>query len=63
MGDFFLDRLVHVQGLLEGVSDAFTVNYTFIDSAKAYLCYALLRSFLSPTASVFQVFSEVSAHL
>lgn len=48
-----------LQGLLEGVSDAFTVNYTFIDSAKAYLCYALLRSFLSPTASVFQLSSNI----
>ncbi|XP_073391805.1 brefeldin A-inhibited guanine nucleotide-exchange protein 5 isoform X3 [Physcomitrium patens] len=44
-----------LQGLLEGVSDAFTVNYTFIDFVKAYLCYALLRSCVSPTASVFQM--------
>lgn len=62
-GTVLLDVLGHVQGLLEGVSDAFTVNYHFIDSAKAYLCYALLRSFLSPTASVFQVFKEISFDL
>lgn len=62
-GAVLLDVLGHVQGLLEGVSDAFTVNYHFIDSVKAYLCYALLRSFLSPTASVFQVFKEISTDL
>ncbi|MFS7906464.1 putative guanine nucleotide exchange factor [Helianthus anomalus] len=33
-----------LQGLLEGVSHSFTKNFTFMDSVKAYLSYALLRA-------------------
>ncbi|CAL5083523.1 unnamed protein product [Urochloa decumbens] len=43
-----------LQGLLEGVSDAFTKNFHFIDSVKAYLSYALLRASVSPSPVVFQ---------
>ncbi|KAG2646178.1 hypothetical protein PVAP13_2KG490600 [Panicum virgatum] len=43
-----------LQGLLEGVSDAFTKNFHFIDSVKAYLSYALLRACVSPSPVVFQ---------
>lgn len=44
-----------LQGLLEGVSDAFTKNFHFIDSVKAYLSYALLRASVSSSPVVFQV--------
>lgn len=44
-----------VQGCLESVNHAFTANFPFIDLVKASLCYALLRSCVSPTAAVFQV--------
>ncbi|CAN6205762.1 unnamed protein product [Urochloa humidicola] len=43
-----------LQGLLEGVSNAFTKNFHFIDSVKAYLSYALLRASVSPSPVVFQ---------
>ncbi|RLN33662.1 brefeldin A-inhibited guanine nucleotide-exchange protein 5 [Panicum miliaceum] len=43
-----------LQGLLEGVSDAFTKNFHFIDSVKAYLSYALLRACVSSSPVVFQ---------
>ncbi|CAL5072120.1 unnamed protein product [Urochloa decumbens] len=43
-----------LQGLLEGVSDAFTKNFHFIDSVKAYLSYALLRASVSSSPVVFQ---------
>lgn len=45
----------NVQGCLESVNQAFTNNFPFIDLVKAYLCYALLRSCVSPSAAVFQV--------
>ncbi|KAG0608013.1 hypothetical protein M758_8G071400 [Ceratodon purpureus] len=44
-----------LQGCLESVNYAFTTNFPFIDLVKAYLCYALLRSCVSPTAAVFQL--------
>ncbi|KAJ7522924.1 hypothetical protein O6H91_18G031300 [Diphasiastrum complanatum] len=44
-----------LQGLLETVSPSFTVNFAFIDSVKAYLCYALLRACVSSNAAVFQL--------
>jgi guanine nucleotide-exchange factor len=43
-----------LQGCLESVNYAFTTNFPFIDLVKAYLCYALLRSCVSPNAAVFQ---------
>ncbi|KAL0926627.1 hypothetical protein M5K25_002866 [Dendrobium thyrsiflorum] len=43
-----------LQGLLEGVSQSFTTNFHFIDSVKAYLCYALLRASVSSYPVVFQ---------
>ncbi|XP_020597814.1 brefeldin A-inhibited guanine nucleotide-exchange protein 5 isoform X2 [Phalaenopsis equestris] len=43
-----------LQGLLEGVSQSFTTNFHFIDSVKAYLCYALLRASVSSYQAVFQ---------
>ncbi|KAK8952793.1 Brefeldin A-inhibited guanine nucleotide-exchange protein 5 [Platanthera guangdongensis] len=43
-----------LQGLLEGVSESFTTNFHFIDSMKAYLCYALLRASVSSYPAVFQ---------
>ncbi|WVZ66373.1 hypothetical protein U9M48_015604 [Paspalum notatum var. saurae] len=43
-----------LQGLLEGVSDAFTKNFHFIDSVKAYLSYALLRASVASSPVVFQ---------
>lgn len=43
-----------LQGLLEGVSQSFTTNFHFIDSVKAYLCYALLRASVSSYPAVFQ---------
>jgi len=50
-----LFRSYYLQGLLEGVSDAFTKNFHFIDSVKAYLSYALLRACVSSSPVVFQV--------
>jgi guanine nucleotide-exchange factor len=43
-----------LQSLLETVSHAFTVNFAFLDSVKAYLCYALLRASVSTDAVIFQ---------
>ncbi|PIA33204.1 hypothetical protein AQUCO_04200152v1 [Aquilegia coerulea] len=43
-----------LQGLLEGVSHSFTKNFHFIDSVKAYLSYALLRSSVSQSPVIFQ---------
>ncbi|XP_065849956.1 brefeldin A-inhibited guanine nucleotide-exchange protein 5 isoform X1 [Euphorbia lathyris] len=43
-----------LQGLLEGVSHAFTKNFHFIDSVKAYLSYALLRASVSQSPVIFQ---------
>uniref|UniRef100_A0A7I4C777 SEC7 domain-containing protein n=1 Tax=Physcomitrium patens TaxID=3218 RepID=A0A7I4C777_PHYPA len=58
--DDFLSRtkllsLELLQGCLESVNHAFTTNFPFIELVKAYLCYALLRSCVSPTAAVFQL--------
>lgn len=44
-----------LQGLLEGVSQAFTKDFHFIDSVKAYLSYALLRASVSQAPVIFQV--------
>eukprot|EP00250_Pteridium_aquilinum_P021613 c25178_g1_i1 orf=72-5432(+) len=44
-----------LQGLLESVSHSFTVDFRFIDSVKAYLCYALLRACVSSVAVIFQL--------
>lgn len=58
--EFFVASLSSaVQGCLESVNHAFTANFPFIDLVKAYLCYALLRSCVSPTAAVFQVGDRV----
>ncbi|XP_076950477.1 brefeldin A-inhibited guanine nucleotide-exchange protein 5-like [Bidens hawaiensis] len=43
-----------LQGLLEGVSHSFTKNFTFMDSVKAYLSYALLRASVSNSPTIFQ---------
>ncbi|XP_047309757.1 brefeldin A-inhibited guanine nucleotide-exchange protein 5-like [Impatiens glandulifera] len=43
-----------LQGLLEGVSHSFTINFHFIDSVKAYLSYALLRASVSQSPVLFQ---------
>ncbi|KAH9621241.1 hypothetical protein KSS87_019631 [Heliosperma pusillum] len=43
-----------LQGLLEGVSHAFTKNFHFIDSVKAYLSYTLLRASVSSSSIIFQ---------
>ncbi|CAM6125431.1 unnamed protein product [Calypogeia fissa] len=43
-----------LQSLLENVDHAFTVNFAFLDSVKAYLCYALLRASVSTDAAIFQ---------
>ncbi|KAF9587109.1 hypothetical protein IFM89_039669 [Coptis chinensis] len=43
-----------LQSLLEGVSHSFTKNFHFIDSVKAYLSYALLRSSVSQSSVIFQ---------
>ncbi|KAG6547191.1 hypothetical protein Mapa_011443 [Marchantia paleacea] len=43
-----------LQSLLESVGLAFTVNFAFIDSVKAYLCYALLRACVSVDATTYQ---------
>ncbi|XP_057520110.1 brefeldin A-inhibited guanine nucleotide-exchange protein 5 [Amaranthus tricolor] len=43
-----------LQGLLEGVSHAFTKNFHFIDSVKAYLSYTLLRACVSSSPVIFQ---------
>ncbi|XP_074312417.1 brefeldin A-inhibited guanine nucleotide-exchange protein 5 [Silene latifolia] len=43
-----------LQGLLEGVSHAFTKNFHFIDSVKAYLSYTLLRASVSSSTIIFQ---------
>eukprot|EP00897_Mesotaenium_endlicherianum_P003192 jgi/Mesen1/2900/ME000175S02055 len=44
-----------LQGLLESVSVAFTINFVFIDSIKMYLCYALVRAYVSTNEKVFQL--------
>uniref|UniRef100_A0A803M641 SEC7 domain-containing protein n=1 Tax=Chenopodium quinoa TaxID=63459 RepID=A0A803M641_CHEQI len=46
--------LIVERGLLEGVSHAFTKNFHFIDSVKAYLSYTLLRACVSPSPVIFQ---------
>ncbi|KAG6582539.1 Brefeldin A-inhibited guanine nucleotide-exchange protein 5, partial [Cucurbita argyrosperma subsp. sororia] len=43
-----------LQGLLEGVSQAFTKDFHFIDSVKAFLSYALLRASVSQSPVIFQ---------
>lgn len=43
-----------LQGLLEGVNHAFTKNFHFIDSVKAYLSYTLLRASVSSSPIIFQ---------
>ncbi|KAG0481490.1 hypothetical protein HPP92_012348 [Vanilla planifolia] len=43
-----------LQGLLEEFSQSLTTNLPFIDSVKAYLCYALLRASVSSSPVVFQ---------
>ncbi|KAH9613534.1 hypothetical protein KSS87_009649, partial [Heliosperma pusillum] len=43
-----------LQGLLEGVSHAFTKNVHFINTIKAYLCYTLLRASISSSPQIFQ---------
>lgn len=48
-----------LQGLLEGVSPSFTVNFHFIDSVRTYLSYALLRACVSPSSSIFQYASGI----
>ncbi|MQL87481.1 hypothetical protein Taro_020024 [Colocasia esculenta] len=52
-----------LQGLLEGVSHAFTKNFHFIDSVKAYLSYALLRASVSTSPVVFQCGTGIFAVL
>jgi guanine nucleotide-exchange factor len=48
-----------LQDLLASISVEVTVNYTFIDSVKAHLCYALLRASVSQSPSVFQLVVNV----
>ncbi|KAI5080659.1 hypothetical protein GOP47_0003842 [Adiantum capillus-veneris] len=48
-----------LQGLLENVSHSFTVDFRFIDSVKAYLCYALLRACVSSVATIFQLATSI----
>ncbi|MCO5611871.1 hypothetical protein L7F22_066130 [Adiantum nelumboides] len=48
-----------LQGLLENVSHSFTVDFRFIDSVKAYLCYALLRACVSSIATIFQLATSI----
>ncbi|XP_051121206.1 brefeldin A-inhibited guanine nucleotide-exchange protein 5 isoform X2 [Andrographis paniculata] len=43
-----------LQGLLEGVSFAFTKNSKFIDSIKAHISYTLLRASMSQSHVIFQ---------
>ncbi|KAH9305376.1 hypothetical protein KI387_009780, partial [Taxus chinensis] len=43
-----------LQGLLEGVSHSFTLNFHFIDSVKTHLSYALLRACVSSYPAIFQ---------
>ncbi|PKA52423.1 Brefeldin A-inhibited guanine nucleotide-exchange protein 5 [Apostasia shenzhenica] len=43
-----------LQGLLEGVSQSFTKSFHFINSVKAYLCYALLRASVSSSSIIFE---------
>ena len=52
-----------LQGLLESVSRDFTVNFAFIDSIKMYLCYALVRAYVSPVEKVFQLACNIFATL
>lgn len=52
-----------LQGLLESVSREFTVNFAFIDSIKMYLCYALVRAYVSPVEKVFQLACNIFATL
>ena len=46
---------IWLQGLLEGVSLAFTKNFHFIDSVKTHLSYTLLRACVSSSPVIFQV--------
>jgi len=48
-----------LQGLLEGVSASFTINFHFIDSVKTYLSYALLRACVSSSSTIFQYASGI----
>lgn len=51
----FLKNVIYClvfQGLLEGVGHPFTRNFHFIDSVKAYLSYALLRTSVSPSRHI-----------
>uniref|UniRef100_A0A0D6QU32 SEC7 domain-containing protein n=1 Tax=Araucaria cunninghamii TaxID=56994 RepID=A0A0D6QU32_ARACU len=48
-----------LQGLLEGVSHSFTLNFHFIDSVKTYLSYALLRACVSSSPAIFQFASGI----
>ncbi|KAK9058254.1 hypothetical protein SSX86_023094 [Deinandra increscens subsp. villosa] len=52
-----------LQGLLEGVSHSFTKNFTFMDSVKAYLSYALLRASVSHSPTIFQYATGIFAVL
>ncbi|KAK1413426.1 hypothetical protein QVD17_35199 [Tagetes erecta] len=52
-----------LQGLLEGVSHSFTKNFTFMDSVKAYLSYALLRASVSQSPTIFQYATGIFAVL
>nr|GEV84373.1 brefeldin A-inhibited guanine nucleotide-exchange protein 5 [Tanacetum cinerariifolium] len=52
-----------LQRLLEEVSHSFTKNFTFIDSVKAYLSYALLRASVSKSATIFQYATGIFAVL
>lgn len=44
-----------LQGLLENISNGSAANLVFLDSVKAYLCYALLRACVSPNLSIFEL--------
>ncbi|KAH7282739.1 hypothetical protein KP509_35G045800 [Ceratopteris richardii] len=48
-----------LQGLLENVSHSFIMDFRFIDSVKAYLCYALLRACVSSVATIFQLATNI----
>ncbi|XP_076892587.1 brefeldin A-inhibited guanine nucleotide-exchange protein 5-like [Bidens hawaiensis] len=52
-----------LQGLLEGVSNSFTKNFTIIDSVKAYLSYVLLRASVSQSPAIFQYATGIFAVL
>ncbi|PWA58406.1 sec7 domain-containing protein [Artemisia annua] len=53
----YVAEILTSQRLLEEVSHSFTRNFTFIDSVKAYLSYALLRASVSKSATIFQASS------